>query len=123
MEDMQRQLTQMEEELAPYLEHAADGTPHITLDGLPFLIRRMAFNIPTTDIIENLACQVLHLAAIHEDYVVLEAEYAEVLKRISRLEEQAAVLEQENQTLSQRLTDLVNRGFWERLTALFSSQS
>ena len=49
---------------APVSEPA---TPLLDLEGLPLLITKLSFNIPTLDIIENLACQVLHLTVLREE--------------------------------------------------------
>ena len=46
----------------------------LSVDGLSILITKLAFNIPTSDLIENLACQVLHLTVLQEDIAELQRE-------------------------------------------------
>ena len=74
-------LERRDEDLVPYLSaldasgEAADTSvspsqPQTLLlarEGLPLLITKLAFNIPTSDIIENLASQVLHLMLVQEE--------------------------------------------------------
>ena len=80
---IRRTLDRRDDDLQPYLhgnsedielnERATDApvseppTPLLDLEGLPLLITKLAFNIPTLDIIENLACQVLHLTVLREE--------------------------------------------------------
>ena len=78
-------------ELEPYIQRkSGNGSSEgkqvtITLDGLPILIKKLSYNIQTADIIENLACQVLHL---------------EILRQ------QNEELKQDNLTLQQELNEL-----------------
>ena len=50
----------------------------LSVDGLSILITKLAFNIPTSDLIENLACQVLHLTVLQEDIAELKRENQEL---------------------------------------------
>lgn len=50
----------------------------LSVDGLSILITKLAFNIPTSDLIENLACQVLHLTVLQEDIAELQRENGEL---------------------------------------------
>jgi hypothetical protein len=60
-------------ELEPYLQrNSGNGSSGgkqitITLAGLPLLIKKLSYNIQTADIIENLACQVLHLEILRQE--------------------------------------------------------
>ena len=118
-EDMHRQLEQMRDEPAGHVSADEAGLLVLSLDGLPTLIKQMAFNIPTTDIIENLTCQVLHLAAMHEDFDGLQGEIQQAQAENGKLGKQIAVLQQENTALASRLDELLNQGFRERLSGLF----
>ena len=84
---------------APVSEPA---TPLLDLEGLPLLITKLSFNIPTLDIIENLACQVLHLTVLREEKTdltsknqELQGQNEELQERINNLQHQVAELQGE----------------------------
>lgn len=58
----------------------------LSVDGLSILITKLAFNIPTSDLIENLACQVLHLTVLQEDIAELKREKQELQSQNEELE-------------------------------------
>ena len=58
----------------------------LSVDGLSILITKLAFNIPTSDLIENLACQVLHLTVLQEDIAELKRENQELQSQNEELE-------------------------------------
>jgi FtsZ-binding cell division protein ZapB len=115
-------LARRDENLVPYLHEPSDYhpssetqegeethrlisqplTPLLDLEGLPLLITRLAFNIPTTDIIENLACQVLHL-------IVLQEENVDLIRKNQELQHQNEHLERRNKDLQQQLEMLQAR--------------
>ena len=80
---IKRTMERRDDDLQPYLHEdpenseqnqtdsdapvSALATPQLDLEGLPLLITKLSFNIPTLDIIENLACQVLHLTVLREE--------------------------------------------------------
>ena len=64
----------------------------LSVDGLSILITKLAFNIPTSDLIENLACQVLHLTVLQED--------------IAELKHEKQGLQLQNEELQQRIKEL-----------------
>ena len=77
-------------------------TPLLDLEGLPLLITKLSFNIPTLDIIENLACQVLHLTVLREEKTdltsknrELQGQNAELQARIDDLQHQVSELQGE----------------------------
>jgi len=57
----------------------------IELEGLPVLIKNLAYNIPTTDIIENLICQVLHLEVLMQENEELREENQRLSREIDIL--------------------------------------
>lgn len=78
------------------------STPLLDLEGLPLLITKLSFNIPTLDIIENLACQVLHLTVLREEKTdltsknrELQGQNAELQTRIDDLQHQVSELQGE----------------------------
>lgn len=62
------------------------------IDGLAPLITQLSFNIPTNEIIENLICQVVHIAYLRENNEKLETEIAELRENIRVLQEERADL-------------------------------
>lgn len=75
---IKRTIERRDDDLQPYLHEDPENSeqnqtdrdapvPQLDLEGLPLLITKLSFNIPTLDIIENLACQVLHLTVLREE--------------------------------------------------------
>lgn len=126
----------LEREGAPYLHdldasgEAADASispsQHQTLllarEGLPLLITKLAFNIPTSDIIENLACQVLHLILIQEQNADLTSKHQELLEQNEQLQHHTKELQQRVDALESELAAQIQlrekvetesrKGFW-----------
>ena len=75
---VQSVINRQDADLMPYLDESAlpDETDlqSFSIDGLPLLITKISYNIPTADIIDNLSLQVQHL--------VLQQEEIENLKKI-----------------------------------------
>lgn len=80
---IQGTLERRDEDIEPYLRLVSaapktegDSTkPQIELriDGLGLLIKKLTYNIPTDDIIENLSCQIVHITYLQESCDRLEA--------------------------------------------------
>ena len=90
----------------------------LNLDGLPVLITKLAFNIPTSDLIENLACQVLHLTILQEDNAELESENQEVQRQNEHLQHSIEKVREEVKTLQTKVTQLIeiqSRGWFRNL--------
>lgn len=98
---IQRTLERRDENLSAYLhephhDQTADASETgevpssqpqgilLDVEGLPLLITKLAFNIPTADIIENLACQVLHLTLLEDE----KKDLAHKNQELQRLTEQ-----------------------------------
>lgn len=89
-------------EIEPFLRtvaapaEEAGGKPkailQLRIDGLAPLITQLSYNIPTNEIIENLICQVVHIAYLRETTENLEAEIAELQKKVKSLQEERADL-------------------------------
>lgn len=76
-------------------------------EGLPLLITKLAFNIPTSDIIENLACQVLHLILIQEQNVGLTSKHQELQEQNEQLQCHIKELQQKVDSLESELTEQI----------------
>ncbi len=68
------------------------ATFQMRIDGLAPLITQLSFNIPTDEIIENLICQVVHIAYLRENNEKLETEIAKLREDIRVLQEERADL-------------------------------
>ena len=129
-------LERRDEDLAPYL-HEPDTsgeeadtnvspsqpqTPLLKREGLPLLITKLAFNIPTSDIIENLASQVLHLMLVQEENTDLTSKYQELQEQNEQLQHHAKELQQRVDSLKSELAAQIQlrekaeaesrKGFW-----------
>ena len=137
-----RTLARGDEELVPYLyrepiirsqaDEMLDAEPDtgedqveeplsavmLSVDGLPILLTKLAFNIPTSDLIENLACQVLHLTVLQEDNAALEREMHALERENKELQESEKKARTEVELLQTKvsaLTDCQSRGWLRNL--------
>ena len=76
-------------------------------EGLPLLITKLAFNIPTSDIIENLASQVLHLTLVQEENADLTSKHQELQEQNEQLQHHAKELQQRVDTLESELAEQI----------------
>ena len=90
----------------------------LSVEGLSLLITKLAFNIPTSDLIENLACQVLHLTVLQEDIAELKRENQELQfqneelqQRINEVETEALKLK----SIAAEATKTQSRGWFRGL--------
>ena len=91
-------------------------------EGLPLLITKLAFNIPTSDIIENLACQVLHLTLVQEQKADLTSKHQELQEQNEQLQHHIKELQQKVDSLESELAEQIQlrekaevesrKGFW-----------
>ncbi len=102
-------------ELEPYLRVVAgkpqDGsdTPspqlQLRVDGLAPLIKKLSYNIPTDEIIENLICQVIHLTHLHETNEQLKKQNEELLHENQELKQTVAGLDEDNYNLHEQVQE------------------
>lgn len=81
----------------------------LRVDGLAMLIRKLAFNIPTDDIIENLSCQVFHITHLQEMCDKLEAENQALVAENAQLREAIESIRNERGDLSAQINELTNQ--------------
>ena len=129
-------LERRDEDLAPYLhdpdtageEADANVSPSqsqtlfLKREGLPLLITKLAFNIPTSDIIENLASQVLHLMLVQEENADLTSKHQELQEQNEQLQHHTKELQQRVDSLESELAEQIQlrekaetesrKGFW-----------
>ncbi len=89
----------------------ASPKPQIQLrvDGLAMLIRKLAYNIPTDDIIENLSCQVFHITHLQETCDKLEAENQTLVAENAQLREAIESFQNEKGNLAAQVDELTNQ--------------
>ena len=133
---IQQTLERRDEDLAPYLstldasgeEADANVSPsqpqtlHLAREGLPLLITKLAFNIPTSDIIENLASQVLHLMLVQDENAGLTSKHQELQEQNDQLQHLIKDLQKRVEALEGELTEQIQlreeaeaaarKGFW-----------
>ena len=88
---------------APAEEEGAEPKAilQLRIDGLAPLITQLSYNIPTNEIIENLICQVVHIAYLRENNEKLETEIAELQEKVKSLQEERADLRVQINTLQE----------------------
>ncbi len=92
-----RALERRDVEIEPYLrvisapsENQGDSTQpliQLRVDGLAPLIKKLTYNIPTDDIIENLSCQIIDITYLRETGGKLEAENKALIAENTQLRE------------------------------------
>ena len=81
----------------------------LRVDGLAMLIRKLAYNIPTDDIIENLSCQVFHITHLQETCDKLEAENQALVAENAQLQKTIESFQNERGNLSAQVDELTNQ--------------
>ena len=115
-EIINRTLERRDVDIEPYLrvvsapsENLGDRPkPQIQLriDGLALLIKKLTYNIPTDDIIENLSCQVFHITHLRETSEKLEAENQALIAENEQLKEKIETFQTESGNLSTEVEEL-----------------
>ena len=80
-------------EIEPYLRVRAGSSEteailQLRIDGLAPLITQLSYNIPTNDIIENLICQIVHIAYLRESIEKIELEKLELNNTVQTLQQE-----------------------------------
>lgn len=115
-EIINRTLERRDADIEPYLrvvsappENLGDRSkPQIQLriDGLALLIKKLTYNIPTDDIIENLSCQVFHITHLRETCERLEKENQALIAENEQLQERLEIFQTEKENLSAEVEEL-----------------
>ncbi|MCE2416200.1 hypothetical protein J4G07_19625 [Candidatus Poribacteria bacterium] len=123
-EIIKRTLERRDGDIEPYLrvvsappENPGDRPkPQIQLriDGLALLIKKLTYNIPTDDIIENLSCQVFHITHLRETCEKLETENQALIAENEQLQERVGTFQTEKDNLSAEVEDLKSQLIAER---------
>lgn len=118
-EIINRTLERKDVDIEPYLrvvsappENPGDRPkPQIQLriDGLALLIKKLTYNIPTDDIIENLSCQIFHITHLRETCEKLEEENQALIAENEQLRERIKGFQTEKEHLSADVDELQSR--------------
>ena len=101
---------------APSKGSEGSTKPQIQLrvDGLAPLIKKLTYNIPTDDIIENLSCQIIDITYLRETCAKLEAEKQALVIENTQLRETVESFRTERTDWSTQIEDLKNKLIEER---------
>ena len=115
-EIINRTLERRDVDIEPYLRVVSarsekpgnNPKPQIELciDGLALLIKKLTYNIPTDDIIENLSCQVFHITHLRETCDKLEKENQALIAENTQLQEAIESFQAEKRELSAEVDKL-----------------
>ena len=78
----------------------------LRIDGLALLIKKLTYNIPTDDIIENLSCQIFHITHLRETCEKLEEENRGLIAENEQLREKIESFQTERGYLSIEINEL-----------------
>ena len=115
-EIINRTLERKDVDIAPYLRvvSAPPENPgsrpkpqiQLRIDGLALLIKKLTYNIPTDDIIENLSCQIFHITHLRETCEKLEGENQKLSTENEQLREKLEFFQTEKEKLSVEVEEL-----------------
>ncbi|MYC77846.1 hypothetical protein F4X10_18935 [Candidatus Poribacteria bacterium] len=115
-EIINRTLERKDVDIAPYLRVVSapaenpGGRPkpqiQLRIDGLALLIKKLTYNIPTDDIIENLSCQIFHITHLRETCEKLEGENKTLIAENEQRQERIEALQTEREALSAKVNEL-----------------
>ena len=119
-----RTLERRDVDIEPYLrvvsappENPGDRSkPQVELriDGLALLIKKLTYNIPTDDIIENLSCQIFHITHLRETCEKLEEENQALIAENAQFREKIESFQTERGNLATEVNELKNQLTEER---------
>ena len=114
-----RALEQQDAEIEPYLrvvsvpseepESSTKPGMQLRVDGLAPLIKKLTYNIPTDDIIENLSCQIIDITYLRETCDRLESENKALIAENTQLREMIESFQTERGDWSAQVEDLTSQ--------------
>ena len=107
---VQSVINRQDADLMPYLDEFAlpDETDlqSFSIDGLPLLITKISYNIPTADIIDNLSLQVQHLVSQQEEIENLKKKSDQLATHNEQLQDHINGLIKGNEELQIKLHEV-----------------
>ena len=114
-----RALERQDVEIEPYLRvvsarseepgRATKPQVQLRVDGLAPLIKKLTYNIPTDDIIENLSCQIIDITYLRETCDRLQKENNALIAENTELRESVESFQAERGDWSAQVDDLTNQ--------------
>ena len=116
---VQSVINRQDADLIPYLDETMQsgevGCSNFSIEGLPLLITKISYNIPTADIIDNLATQVHHLVSQEEEIESLRKTNDQLTTQSEQLQDLIDNLTRENRELQFSLDEASSRLNWRNL--------
>ena len=106
-------------DLIPYLDESIQsdetGLPSFSIEGLPLLVTKVSYNIPTADIIDNLSQKVQHLVSQQEEIKNLKKTNDQLATSNEQLQGLINSLTTESEELQVKLDEAESNVNWRNL--------
>ena len=116
---VQSVINRQDVDLIPYLDESIQsdetGLPRFSVEGLPLLVTKVSYNIPTADIIDNLSQKVQHLVSQHEEIKNLKKTNDQLATSNEQLQDLINSLTAESEELQVKLDEAESNVNWRNL--------
>tara|TARA_B100000470_G_scaffold211517_1_gene190458 strand:- start:2295 stop:2723 length:429 start_codon:yes stop_codon:yes gene_type:complete len=116
---VQSVINRQDVDLIPYLDESTQsdetGLPSFFIEGLPLLVTKVSYNIPTADIIDNLSQKVQHLVLQQEEIENLKKTNDQLATSNEQLQGLINSLTTESEELQVKLDEAESNVNWRNL--------
>jgi len=116
---VQSVINRQDVDLIPYLDESTQsdetGLPSFSIEGLPLLVTKVSYNIPTADIIDNLSQKVQHLVLQQEEIENLKKTNDQLATSNEQLQGLINSLTTESEELQVKLDEAESNVNWRNL--------
>jgi len=116
---VQSVINRQDVDLIPYLDESIQsdetGLPSFSVEGLPLLVTKVSYNIPTADIIDNLCQKVQHLVSQQEEIDNLKKTNDQLAISNEQLQDLINSLTAESEELQVKLDEAESNVNWRNL--------
>ena len=116
---VQSVINRQDVDLIPYLDESIQsdetGLPRFSVEGLPLLVTKVSYNIPTADIIDNLSQKVQHLVSQQEEIENLKKTNDQLAISNEQLQDLINSLTAESEELQVKLDEAESNVNWRNL--------
>ncbi len=116
---VQSVINRQDVDLIPYLDESIQsdetGLPRFSVEGLPLLVTKVSYNIPTADIIDNLSQKVQHLVSQQEEIKNLKKTNDQLATSNAQLQDLINSLTAESEELQVKLDEAESNVNWRNL--------
>ena len=116
---VQSVINRQDVDLIPYLDESIQsdetGLPRFSVEGLPLLVTKVSYNIPTADIIDNLSQKVQHLVSQQEEIKNLKKTNDQLATSNEQLQGLINSLTTESEELQVKLDEAESNVNWRNL--------